>query len=499
MTFLKPQHLFEVYLFESTKKNAFSIMNSEPTSTIRKKIYADRYEISSGGLTFYQTMKNASDELEDVPVVSFPAGKWESVNLIRNRIIIAEHKTGASTGASHISIQPELKKNKPATSNSFKIIQMPPNGKETEKELVEVNKLLEHVNNLVEKQSAIFANGYLPPSKLVSQVFEESSPITEVKKPSSATVPKTTQEKAKETPVPVSVITPEPKKQKNDPVIATPQQEEKTKYTQEELQSVDETEQTEVSESSNLWDDLNQADALIESEDNVEPEPVIHSVDQSFDDFSIDIDEITAALSDNNDFIGEEVKVPDSESISIKMNGPTSSTAPAVEQEKPAERKPAPKPKENPEPELSFEDSDNIMGLLDTLSDDNAYSQKDLKEKKKEFINENLTTYLKVAEIFRFDHFCSYLQGEEGYSKTGVKEHDVQWEIAQLILQQGVSPRKFIKEKLQKHIALILPSIMKKHWDGSIISILDLAKGHNEIKDITLIDLSVWMAQNGYK
>ncbi len=498
MTFLKPLHLFEVYLFESTKKNAFSIMNSEPTSTIRKKIYADRYEVSSGGLTFYQSVKNASDEIEEVPVISFPAGKWESVSLIRNRIIIAEHKTGASTGASHTSVQAELKKNKPATNNSFKIIQMPPKGQETERELGEINKLLEQVNKLVDSQKEILSKSYNPPSKLVGEgklFVEDSTPNQAVKHQAV----KVNKEPAKvESKANVSVVE---KDTSNEDLSSLPVDEPASIFPTEQIverksypkEAIESHEQENGNEESNLWEDLNSIEYNNVPEDE---KPSITEVNNvSYDEFSIDIDEITAALDDNKDFVGEEPPEP---VISPKKEEKAVSTP--VAQAPVVERKPAPEPKNNEEPDFNFDESDDIMGLLETLSDDvPQINAKELKEKKKKFIIEGLTSYLKVVELFRFEQFHTYLKTQDEYQNFSIKEHEIYWEVSQLILEQGISPRKFIKEKLQKHIAIILPGIMKKHWDGSIITILEIAKGHNEIKDITLIDLAIWLAQNGYK
>lgn len=496
MTFLKPLHLFEVYLFENTKKNAFSIMNSEPTSTVRKKIYADRYEVSSGGLTFYQSAKNASDEIEEIPVISFPAGKWESVSLIRNRIIIAEHKTGASTGASHTSIQAELKKSKPVTSNSFKIIQMPPQGQETEKEMGEINKLLEQVNRLVESQKEVLSKIYTPPSKFIGdgKLFVEDNSPTESTKPQVYKEPTKVENK-----VVAPVVKKEIIKEKQEDLSRLPIEEPSSIFPTEPVverksyskEAIARHEQEDSKEENNLWEDLNSiGDSIDDSNIPEDEKPSVTEITNvSYDDFSIDIDEITAALDDNKDFIGEEKPEP----VIVKKKEEKVNPAPVIE------RKPAPEPKKD-EPEISFDESDDIMGLLETLSDDvPQVSAKELKEKKKKFIIEGLTSYLKVIELFRFEQFHTYLKTQDEYQSLSIKEHEIYWEVSQLILEQGISPRKFIKEKLQKHISLILPGIMKKHWDGSIITILEIAKGHNEIKEITLIDLAIWLAQNGYK
>lgn len=371
---------------------------------------------------------------------------------------------------------------------------MPPKGQETEKELGEINKLLEQVNKLVESQKEILNKAYTPPSKLIGEgkLFVEDNTSVQPTKPQVAKVHK------EPTKVENKVVAPVVRKEAvqeqedlnslpfdvPDSIFPTEPVVERKSYSKETIAL---HEQEEGKEESNLWEDLNTIEDSNVPEDE---KPSITEVNNvSYDDFSIDIDEITAALDDNKDFVGEEIP----EQVVAPKNEEKVAPASVIE------RKPAPEPKKN-EPEFSFDESDDIMGLLDTLNDDvPQISSKELKEKKKKFIIEGLTSYLKVIELFRFEQFHTYLKTQDEYQNFSIKEHEIYWEISQLILEQGISPRKFIKEKLQKHISLILPGIMKKHWDGSIITILEIAKGHNEIKDITLIDLAIWLAQNGYK
>lgn len=486
MNFVKPLHLFEVHIFESTKKNAFSIINSEPTSTVRRKIYADRYEISGGGLTFFQSAKNAADELVEVPVISFPQGKWESVNLIRNKMIIAEHRTGASTGASHVSIQSELKKSKNVSTNTFKIIQMPANNIETHKEMDGITKLMEQVNILLEKHQDVIDK--------ISKMPAPAAPLAKNPegKISNKFTEETVSEPVKESPpavVAAKVVepTPEPKS-----------------YSKEIIQEHVEN----ANEEKSLWDDINSIENTSDSIGDIEPEstviapsypsdePVVHDIssETSFDDFNIDIDEITAALDSGNDTVGQEAEPVD-------LNEKVSLTAPAPRKEE----KPTPvvKKQEAPPPPAPApaQHDDDILGLLETLSPSlmNEMQHKEVKAKKREFVSNCLNNYIKATDMFKFEYFVEYLSTEKDFSSYNITSNDVEWEIAQLILAKQLSPRKFIKEKLQKHISLLLPGIMKKYWDGNIIPILDIAKTHNEISEMNLIDLAVWMSHNGYK
>ena len=56
--------------------------------------------------------------------------------------------------------------------------------------------------------------------------------------------------------------------------------------------------------------------------------------------------------------------------------------------------------------------------------------------------------------------------------------------------------KKFFDPIIQKNISLILPDIMKLHWDGKMIPILQILQDKEESKNATAIDLSVWMVQN---
>jgi hypothetical protein len=77
-------------------------------------------------------------------------------------------------------------------------------------------------------------------------------------------------------------------------------------------------------------------------------------------------------------------------------------------------------------------------------------------------------------------------------------ESDITWTAAALIQNRMVLNRKFSNPIIQKQFDLILPSIMKRLWDGKMTPILTTLQEKEETKDANAIDLAVWMARNNY-
>lgn len=77
MELLTPKFRFGIYLTD-TKVNGYNKNSNQPTIC-----FAESYEISNNGsIIFYQALKMADDKKVKIPVLSYPAGKWDACVLL---------------------------------------------------------------------------------------------------------------------------------------------------------------------------------------------------------------------------------------------------------------------------------------------------------------------------------------------------------------------------------------------------------------------------------
>jgi len=122
----------------------------------------------------------------------------------------------------------------------------------------------------------------------------------------------------------------------------------------------------------------------------------------------------------------------------------------------------------------------------------------EFKKQKEDWIESEIKQYSKDVALFNINEFLSYI-GKKAQNKTyKTTETDVIWACSKLIRNKAIISRKFAEPNIQKILALILPDIMKRQWEGKMAPILQVLQEKEETKNVTAIDLAVWMVQNNY-
>jgi hypothetical protein len=121
------------------------------------------------------------------------------------------------------------------------------------------------------------------------------------------------------------------------------------------------------------------------------------------------------------------------------------------------------------------------------------------KKMKTEFLEKELKNYSKTIETFNLELFLDYISKSPEIKQFGkITETDLIWTASTLIRNKLVLARKFADPSIQKTLELILPDIMRRHWAGKMAPIIQVLKEKEETKNITAIDLAVWMAGHGF-
>ena len=121
----------------------------------------------------------------------------------------------------------------------------------------------------------------------------------------------------------------------------------------------------------------------------------------------------------------------------------------------------------------------------------------EFKKLKTEWLEKAIMEYTKTQD-FNVISFMKYLSNDSQLKTYKPSENDIVWTAASLIQNKLVLTRKFSNPIIQKHFDLMLPSIMKRLWDGKMTPILTTLQEKEETKDANAIDLAVWMAKNNY-
>lgn len=128
----------------------------------------------------------------------------------------------------------------------------------------------------------------------------------------------------------------------------------------------------------------------------------------------------------------------------------------------------------------------------------NQNNPQEFKKQKEEWLENEIKQYIKDEDIFIITSFLSSIAKKPQNKTFKISESDVIWASSKLIRNKAVMGRKFSEPNIQKVLALILPDIMKRQWDGKMAPILQILQEREETKNITAIDLAVWMVQNNY-
>ncbi len=121
----------------------------------------------------------------------------------------------------------------------------------------------------------------------------------------------------------------------------------------------------------------------------------------------------------------------------------------------------------------------------------------EFKKLKTEWLEKLIIDYTKTQD-FNMIQFMKSLANDSQLKTFKPSESDITWTAASLIQNRLVLTRKFSNPIIQKQFDLILPSIMKRLWDGKMTPILTTLQEKEETKDANAIDLAVWMSKNNY-
>lgn len=124
----------------------------------------------------------------------------------------------------------------------------------------------------------------------------------------------------------------------------------------------------------------------------------------------------------------------------------------------------------------------------------------DFKKAKNEFLETQIKDYVKYNPIFNLEEMVT-LANKEARSKNLGKfsETDIIWVASNLIREKSVQTRKFVEPVIQKNLSHMLPDIMRRQWSGKMGPILQVLEEREETKNVTAIDLAVWMVQNNFE
>ncbi len=138
-----------------------------------------------------------------------------------------------------------------------------------------------------------------------------------------------------------------------------------------------------------------------------------------------------------------------------------------------------------------------IQGVIPGLNNNNP---DEFKKRKIEWIEKEVKSYIsqREVEIFQIDNFIKHLKKYDEYKKFKLGEQEVSWAISTMLKKKQLMPTKFVDSVMQKTLSLILPDVMKRHYDGKMAPIMTILSEKEETKNATVIDLCVWMVKNGY-
>ncbi len=122
----------------------------------------------------------------------------------------------------------------------------------------------------------------------------------------------------------------------------------------------------------------------------------------------------------------------------------------------------------------------------------------EFKKLKEEWLETEIKLYSKECDNFIINDFLGSIKKKPQNKSFKPTETDVIWATSKLIRAKSVMSRKFAEQNIQKILSLILPDIMKRQWDGKMAPILSILQDREETKNVTAIDLAVWMVQNNY-
>ena len=145
------------------------------------------------------------------------------------------------------------------------------------------------------------------------------------------------------------------------------------------------------------------------------------------------------------------------------------------------------------EPDSSVSSSIHVPGFQ---SNNNI----DYKRVKSQFIESELRSYLIENAKFNLAEFSKHLTiaNRARAEKVSYSDSDIQWIVSNMIKNNQVSAQKFVNPEIKQVLDLILPAIVRRHWDGRMSTIQQILQDKDETKNVSTIDLAVWLAINNH-
>lgn len=128
----------------------------------------------------------------------------------------------------------------------------------------------------------------------------------------------------------------------------------------------------------------------------------------------------------------------------------------------------------------------------------------EFKKVKNDFLEQQIKEYLRDVlnndEKFDIPSFQTYANKEARNKNIGkISETDIEWVASNLIRDKAVLTRYFADTGIQKILSLDLKDLMKRQWAGKMGPILQVLKEKEATKNVTAIDIAVWMVQNKFE
>lgn len=146
-------------------------------------------------------------------------------------------------------------------------------------------------------------------------------------------------------------------------------------------------------------------------------------------------------------------------------------------------------------PNQPFPNNNNGLGMPGIITGSNP---QEFKKQKDDWLENEVKQYAKDITLFTINEFLTYITKKPQNKTYKTTETDIIWACSKLIRSKAIISRKFAEPNVQKILALILPDIMKRQWEGKMAPILQILQEREETKNTTAIDLAVWMVQNNY-
>lgn len=121
-----------------------------------------------------------------------------------------------------------------------------------------------------------------------------------------------------------------------------------------------------------------------------------------------------------------------------------------------------------------------------------------LRKLKIEWLEDSIKAYCKEQVSFNVEEFLDFISEKPQNDFFHITDMEIIWAASNLILDKMILTKKFSNELTQKNLALILPPIMQRQWDGKMAPILEVLEDREETKYVNAIDLAVWMVQHNF-